>query len=63
MVNVIKWILIKKDFDLLHKCGCLKKDSIRLCSELSNILNEQNENYSEYFKNEEETIVEKISNK
>ena len=52
--------LIRNDNDLLTECGFLKSDIIRLCREFKNILIEQNEEYLNYIKNEDESIIEKI---
>ena len=54
---------IKNDKALITECGFLKDDIIRLNLEFKNILMEQNEEYLDYIKNEEESIIEKISNK
>ena len=55
--------LIKKDNNLLTECGFLKYDINRLYLEFKKILIEQNEEYLDYIKNEEESIIEKILNK
>ena len=55
--------LIKNDFDLSIESGFLKTDIKSLIKEFKSILSEQNEDYSQYIKNEEETIIEKILNK
>ena len=55
--------MIENDNDFLQKSGFLKNDIDRLCIEYENHLLEQSEDYLEYFKNEEETIIEKILNK
>ena len=49
--------------DLLSECGFQKNDITRLSLDFKNILLEQNEDYLGYFKNEEESILEKILNK
>ena len=56
-------ILIINDKDFLKKCGYLKSDIDCLCLEFKNLLIEQNEEYLEYFKNEEESIIERVLNK
>ena len=60
---VLLMFLIKNDNDLLTECGFLKDDINRLNLEFKNILMEQNEEYLDYIKNEEESIIEKILNK
>ena len=54
---------IKKDNDFSTECGFLKSDINRLCTEYKNILIEQNEEYLNYIKNQEESIIEKILKK
>ena len=53
---------MKNDNDLLTEHGFLKDDISHLCKEFKNILIEQNEEYLEYFKNEKESIIEKLLN-
>ena len=60
---VLLIFLIKNDNDLLTECGFLKDDINRLNKEFKNILIEQNEEYLDYIKNEEESIVERFLNK
>ena len=60
---VIIMFLFKTDNDLLTECGFLKDDINRLILEFKNILMEQNEEYLDYIKNEEESIIEKILKK
>ena len=55
--------LIQNDDDLLKECGFLKTDNIRLNKEYRTILIEQNEEYLDHIKNDEESVIEKISNK
>ena len=55
--------LIENDGDLLNEGGFLKSDITRLCLEFKKILMEQNQEYLEYIKNEEESILEMILNK
>ena len=55
--------LIKKDDDLLHEIGFSERDFTRLNLEFKNILTEQHQEYLEYLKNEEDSILEKFSNK
>ena len=59
---VILRFQIKSNFALLSEFGFLKDDINRLCLEFKKILNEQCEDYLEYFKNEEESILQKILN-
>ena len=54
--------LIKNDVAILHECGCLKDDIIRLRMGFKNILKEQNEEHLDYIKNEERAIVARILN-
>ena len=54
--------LIKNDNDLLTEYEFLKDDINRFYLELKNILMEQNEEYFDYIKNEEESIIEKFLN-
>ena len=49
--------------DLLTECKILKDDIYHLNKEFINILIQQNEEYWEYIKNEEESIIEKLLNK
>ena len=60
---VLLIFLIKDVNDLLRECGFLKDDITRLNKEFKNILIEQNEEYLDYIKNEEESIVERFLNK
>ena len=59
---VLKMFLIKNDFEFVHEGGCLKNDKNRLCLEFQKKLNEQNEDYLDYIKNDEESLIKKISN-
>ena len=56
-------ILNENDDELLKECGYTKNDIIRLCLEFRSIFMEQNEEYLDYIKNEEESVLEKILNK
>ena len=60
---VLLMFLIKKDVNLLYESGFLKGDIIFLYKEFRNILLELNEEYLDHFKNQEESIIEKILNK
>ena len=55
--------LIKNDKDLLLEIGFSKNDINRLNFEFKNILIEQHEDYLDYVKDQEESIIEKILNK
>ena len=55
--------LIKIDVNFLYECGFLKGDIIFIYKEFKSILLETNEDYLDYIKNEEESIIEKILNK
>ena len=59
---VFLMFLIKSDADLLRECGFLKSDTTPLDNECKSILMEQNEEYLEYIKNEEESIIERTLN-
>ena len=61
--RVLLMILIKNDENLLKEFGYLKSDINRLNSELKNVLLEQKENYLDFIKNEEESVIEKILKK
>ena len=60
---VLLIFLIQNDKNLLHEVGFSERDIISLSKEFKNILMEQNEEYLDYIKNEEESIIEKILNK
>ena len=56
--------LIKNDSEFfLQESGFPTSDINRFYSELKNNLLEENEDYLNYIKNEEESIIEKILNK
>ena len=55
--------LIQNDKNLLKEIGFSTNDINLLNLEFKNILIEQNEDYLDYIKNEEESIIEKILNK
>ena len=46
-----------------YECGSLRSDINFLCKEFKNILLELNEDYLDNIKNQEESILEKFSNK
>ena len=60
---VLLMFLIKNDVSLLYECGFLKGDIHYLYKEFKKILLELNEEYLDHFKNEEESVIEKILNK
>ena len=60
---VILMFLIKNDVDLLTECGYIRNDVNRLRLKFKKTLMDQNEDYSEYIKNEEESILKKLLNK
>ena len=60
---VLLIFLIQNDYNLLQEIGFNKNDINRLSIEFKNILLEQNEEYLDYIKNEEESILEKFLNK
>ena len=53
-------ILIKNDVDLITECGFLKFYINCHCSDFTKILLEEREEYLDYIKNQEESILEKI---
>ena len=55
--------LIQNDENLLKEIGFCKTDINRLSLEFKNVLIEQHENYLDYVKDQEESIIEKILNK
>ena len=60
---VFLMFLIKNDRDLLLEIGFSERDINRLNLECKNILIEQHEEYMDYVKNEEESVIEKFLNK
>ena len=60
---VLILFLIRIENDLLTECEVLQNDINRLIFEFKNILMEQNEDYLDYIKNQEESIIEKILSK
>ena len=52
--------LIKTDVEFSNECGFLKSDTNRLCKGFKRTIIEQNQNYFDYIKTEQESIVEKI---
>ena len=60
---VLLIFLIQNDKNLLKEIGFNKNDINRLSIEFKNILLEQNEEYLDYIKNEEESVLEKFLNK
>ena len=59
---VLIMFLIENDIDFLTDYGFLKIDNSSLYKECKNILLEQTEEYLEYIKNEEESIIERLPN-
>ena len=59
---VLLMFLTKDDKNLLKEFGFSKND-INLSLEFKNILLEEYENYLDYIKNEEESVIEKFLNK
>ena len=57
---VLIMFLNKNDVNFLYECGFLKGDINFLYEELKNILLELNEDYLDYIKNQEESILEKF---
>ena len=60
---VLLIFLIKDDKNLLKEVGFSKNDINLLSLEFKNILLEEYENYLDYIKNEEESVIEKFLNK
>ena len=60
---VLLIFLIQNDENLLHEIGFSQRDINRLSIEFKNILIEQHEEWLDYIKNEEESILEKFLNK
>ena len=60
---VLLIFLIQNAKNLLNEIGFSKNDINRLNIEFKNILLEQNEEYLDYIRNEEESILEKFLNK
>ena len=61
--KVLLMFLIKNNKHLLLEISFSERDVNRLNLEFKNILMEHNEEYLDYIKNEEESIIEKILNK
>ena len=60
---VLLMFLIQNDKKLLHEVDFSERDNNRLVLEFKNYLLEQHEEYLDYIKNEEESILEKILKK
>ena len=60
---VLLIFLIQNDKNLLKEIGFSQRDINQLSIEFKNILLEEFENYLDYIKNEEESILEKFLNK
>ena len=61
--TVLLMFLNQNDKDLLHEIGFSERDINRINSEFKNILKEQHEEYLDYIKNEEESVIERFLNK
>ena len=59
---VILMFLFQIDKNLLHEIGFSAQDLNRLNLEFKNILIDQHEEYLDYNKNEEESVIEKFFN-
>ena len=59
---LIKFI-IQNDRDLLHEIGFSERDINRLNLEFKNIIKEHHEQYLDYFKNEEGSVIVRFLNK
>ena len=60
---VLLMFSIKNNKDLLLEKGFSERDINRLTLEFKNVLIEQHEEYMDYVKNEEESVIEKFLNK
>ena len=60
---VLLIFLIQNDKDLLREIGFSERNINRLNLEFKNFLLEQHEEYLDYIKNEEESVIEKFLNK
>ena len=60
---VLLMFLIKDDKNLLKEVGFSKNDINLLSLEFKKILLEEYENYLDYIKNEEESVIERFLNK
>ena len=60
---VLLMFLIKDDKNLFKKVGFSKNDINLLSLEFKNILLEEYENYLDYVKNQEESVIERFLNK
>ena len=60
---VLLFFLIQNDEKFLHDIGFSERDINRLNLEFKNIVIEQHEEYLDYIKNEEESIIEKFLKK
>ena len=56
-------ILSKNDNDFVTECGFLKNDNKRFYKNFKNILEDLNEDYLDYIKNKEESLIENVVNK
>ena len=61
--KIILMFLFKNDKEFLLEIGFSERDINRLNLELKNILIEQHEEYLDYVKNEEKSVIEKFLNK
>ena len=59
---VLLIFLIQNDKNLLKEIGFSKKDNNQLNLELKNILKERYDDYLDYIKNEEESVLERFLN-
>jgi len=55
--------IIQKDDGLLNDCGFSENDIKRLYAEFKKILNAQNEEYFDFVKDQEESVLQKSFNK
>ena len=60
---VLLIFLFQNDKNLLNEVGFTQRDINRLSIEFKNILLEEFQDYSDHIKSEEESIIERISNK
>ena len=60
---VLVIFLFQNDKDLLHEIGFSERDNNRLILEFKNVLMEHHEEYLDYNKNEEQSVIDRFINK
>ena len=61
--KIVLLMFLFKNVNFLYECRILKGDINFPCKEFQNILLEMNEEYLDHIKNQEESVIEKLSNK